>query len=132
MWGTGTDPQFYEGMVMGLKEVGLKDFTFVEANNYHQWNVRGFVDINERHGIKMNECQRRVRNFDEGYQMNWTKVPEPVVYTHVPHYTPVNDKDTWLLNIAKWKAQVGFPSAPDPRDEDSICEASEQLILVGW
>ena len=21
-WGTGTDPQFYEGMVMGLKEVG--------------------------------------------------------------------------------------------------------------
>src|SRR6266498_1240007 len=25
-WGTGTDPQFYEGMVMGLKELGLKKF----------------------------------------------------------------------------------------------------------
>ena len=24
-WGTGTDPQFYEGMVMGLKEVGLRE-----------------------------------------------------------------------------------------------------------
>ena len=26
-WGTGTDPQFYEGMVMGLKELGLKSST---------------------------------------------------------------------------------------------------------
>ena len=34
-WGTGTDPQFYEGMVMGLKELGLKKFHFVEANNFH-------------------------------------------------------------------------------------------------
>src|SRR5689334_18185456 len=25
-FGTGTDPQFYEGMVMGLKELGLKKF----------------------------------------------------------------------------------------------------------
>ena len=43
-WGTGTDPQFYEGMVMGLKELGLKKFHFVEANNFHHWNsprVRG-------------------------------------------------------------------------------------------
>ena len=30
-WGTGTDPQFYEGMVMGLKEIGLKKFHFLEA-----------------------------------------------------------------------------------------------------
>ena len=51
-WGTGTDPQFYEGMVMGLKEVGLKKFYFVEANEYHLWNVRGFVDINERLGVR--------------------------------------------------------------------------------
>ena len=82
-WGTGTDPQFYEGMVMGLKELGLKKFHFVEANNFHTWNVRGFVDINERLGIEMNECQRRVRNFKEGYEMTWSKVPDAVVYS--PH-----------------------------------------------
>ena len=34
-WGTGTDPQFYEGMVTGLKEVGLKKFHFVEADEYY-------------------------------------------------------------------------------------------------
>ncbi len=35
-WGTGTDPQFYEGMVMGMKELGLKKFNFVEANNFQR------------------------------------------------------------------------------------------------
>jgi hypothetical protein len=30
-WGVGTDPQFYEGMVSGLKELGLKRFEFVES-----------------------------------------------------------------------------------------------------
>ena len=54
-WGTGTDPQFYEGLVMGLKEIGLKKFTFVEANHFANWNLRGWVDINEKHGIEMNE-----------------------------------------------------------------------------
>ena len=44
----GTDAQFYEGMVAGLKEVGLREFYFIEANSYPLWNRRGFVDINER------------------------------------------------------------------------------------
>jgi len=77
-WGTGTDPQFYEGMVTGLQELGLKKFHFLEANNFHQWNLRGFVDINERLGIEMNEPERRVRNFRDGYDMTWSKVPDAV------------------------------------------------------
>jgi uncharacterized protein (DUF362 family) len=89
---------------MGLKELGLKKFHFLEANNFHSWNYRGLVDINERHGIEMNEPERRVRNFEEAFDMNWTRVPEPVVYTHIPHYAPVNEPDTWLLDIAKWKS----------------------------
>ena len=30
----GTDAQFYEGVVMGLKEVGLRELYFIEANSY--------------------------------------------------------------------------------------------------
>lgn len=103
-WGTGTDPQFYEGIIVGLKEIGLKKFYFLEANNFHSWNYRGMADINDRHGVEVNEPERRVRNFEEGFEMTWTKVPDPVVYTHIPHYAPVNEPDTWLLNIAKWKS----------------------------
>jgi uncharacterized protein (DUF362 family) len=104
MWGTGTDPQFYEGLIIGMKELGLKKFHFVEANNFHTWNYRGMSDINDKHGVIMNEPDRRERNFREGYDMTWSKVPDPVVYTHIPHYAPVNEPDTWLLNIAKWKS----------------------------
>jgi uncharacterized protein (DUF362 family) len=103
-WGTGTDPQFYEGIIVGLKELGLKKFHFLEANNFHSWNYRGLADINDRHGVEMNEPERRVRNFREGYEMTWSTVPEPVIYKRIPHFAPVNERDTWLLNIAKWKS----------------------------
>ncbi len=103
-WGTGTDPQFYEGILMGLKELGLRKFYFLEANNFHTWNFRGLADINDRHGVEVNEPDRRARNFRDGYEMTWTKVPDPVVYSHIPHYAPINEPDTWLLNIAKWKS----------------------------
>jgi uncharacterized protein (DUF362 family) len=130
-WGSGTDPQFYEGMVMGLKEVGVRDMTFVEANNYHNWNLRGFVDINERHGIKMNECERRIRNFDEGYEMNWSKVPEPVVYAEIPHYTPVNDPNSWILNIAKWKAH-GMCLTQSVKNEQGLVVKPYVRFCPGW
>ena len=103
-WGTGTDPQFYEGIIVGLKELGLKKFHFLEANNFHTWNYRGMADINDRHGVEVNEPQRRARHFRDAFDMTWSKVPEPVVYARIPHYAPLNEPDTWLLNIAKWKS----------------------------
>lgn len=103
-WGTGTDAQFYEGIVMGLKELGVKKMSFLEANGFHTWNYRGLIDINERHGVDMNEPDRRERNFRDSYEMTWTKVHDPVVYKRIPHFAPVNEPDTWLLNIAKWKS----------------------------
>ncbi len=102
--GTGTDAPFYEGIVMGLKELGVTKMSFLEANGFHTWNYRGLIDINERQGVDMNEPERRERNFRDGYEMTWAKVHDPVVYSRIPHYAPVNEPDTWLLNIAKWKS----------------------------
>ena len=130
-WGTGTDPQFYEGMVMGMKEVGLKKFAFVEANNFHAWNFRGFVDINERHGIEMNEPERRIRNFKEDYEMTWTKVHDAVVYDRIPHYAPVNEPDTWLLNIAKWKSH-GMCMTLSVKNEQGLVVKPFVRFCTGW
>jgi len=102
--GTSTDPQFYEGLVMGLKELGLKKFHFIEANHFERWNLHGYVDINKRHGIVMNEPERPISNYREGEGLTSTKVPDAVVYTRIPHFAPVNEPGTWLLNIAKWKS----------------------------
>ena len=130
-WGTGTDPQFYEGMVTGLKELGLVKFHFVEANNFHAWNYRGFVDINERLGIEMNETERRVRNFRDGYDMTWSKVPDAVVYSRIPHYAPVNEPDTWLLNIAKWKAH-GMCLTQSVKNEQGLVVLPYVRFCPGW
>ena len=130
-WGTGTDPQFYEGMVMGMQEVGLKKFHFIEANNFHAWNHRGFVDINERLGIQMNEPERRIRNFKEDYEMNWTKVHDSVVYDRIPHYAPVNEPDTFLVNIAKWKSH-GMCMTLSVKNEQGLVVKPYVRFCPGW
>lgn len=130
-WGTGTDPQFYEGILIGLKELGLKKFHFLEANNFHTWNYRGLADINDRHGVEVNEPERRARNFRDSYEMNWTKVPDPVVYTHIPHYAPVNEPDTWLLNIAKWKSH-GMCMTLSTKNEQGLVVKPYVRFCPGW
>jgi len=130
-WGTSTDAQFYEGLIMGLKELGLKKLSFVEANNFPGWNLQGFVDIHDRHGVEMNEPERRIRNFREGYEITWTKVPEAVVYTRIPHYTPVNQPDTWLLNIAKWKAH-GMCLSQSVKNNQGLVVRPYVSFCTGW
>jgi uncharacterized protein (DUF362 family) len=103
-WGTGTDPDFYEGLLMGLKELGLRRFYFAEANLYYAWHYRGFMDIHERHGVRMNEPEQRLDPSRRNPEINWATVPDPVVYSRIPHFAPAGDSDSWLLNIAKWKA----------------------------
>ncbi len=105
-WGTGTDPDFYEGIVLGLKELGLRKFHFIEANLFHMWNYRGFVDINERLGVAMNDPELRPSTMHRANEVNWSEVPDGVVFKRIPHYAPVNEPDTWLLNIAKWKGHA--------------------------
>ncbi len=130
-WGTGTDPQFYEGIVTGLKELGLSRFHFIEANNYPAWNIRGFVDINMRHGIVMNETERRARHLREGVGVTWSKVPDPVVFSRIPHYAPVNEPDTWLLNIAKWKAH-GMCLTQSVKNEQGLVVSPYVRFCTGW
>ena len=130
-WGSGTDPNFYEGLVMGLRELGPRKFWFIEANDFPGWNLRGYLDINERLGIEMNEPDRRPRNFRDGFEMTWTKVPDSVVYTRIPHYAPVNEPDTWLLNIAKWKSH-GMCMSLSVKNEQGLVVLPYVRFCSGW
>ncbi len=130
-WGTGTDPHFYEGLILGLREIGLRKFWFIEANGFPSWNYRGYLDINERLGIEMNEPSRRPRNFRDSFEMNWSKVPDAVVYQRIPHYAPVNEPDTWLLNIAKWKAH-GMCMSQSVKNEQGLVVLPYVRFCSGW
>ncbi|MCW5979435.1 MAG: DUF362 domain-containing protein [Bryobacteraceae bacterium] len=130
-WGTGTDPDFYEGVVMGLKEVGLEKFHFLEANLRQTWNYRGYVAINRRHGVEMNQCARSPEEFAAGEGMTWSKVPDGVIFRRIPHYAPVNEPDTWLLNIAKWKAH-GMCLTLSVKNEQGLVVIPYVLFCSGW
>jgi uncharacterized protein (DUF362 family) len=131
LWGTGTDPDFYEGMVLGLKERGLEKFHFLEANNRPNWNVRNFVTINKRHGIEMNDCPRTPDEFAAGRDITWSKVPDGVVFRRIPHYAPLNQPDTWLLNIAKWKAH-GMCLTLSLKNEQGMVVTPYVRFCNGW
>ena len=104
VWGVGTDPQFYQGMVQGLRQLGVTRFHMADSTNYADWNLRGLLDINDSLGVVTEEPERRMKNLREGWKTNWATVPDGVIYRRIPHYAPVGEPDTWLLNIAKWKA----------------------------
>jgi uncharacterized protein (DUF362 family) len=89
------------------------------------------VDIHERHGVEMNEPERRVRNFRESYEMTWSKVPNAVVYSEIPHYAPVNEPDTWLLSIAKWKAH-GMCLSQAVKNEQGLVVLPFVRFCPGW
>ena len=116
---------------MGLEEIGIKKFHLVEANNFPFWNHRGFVDINERHGIVMNEHERRPRQLREGEGITWSKVPDAVVYTRIPHFAPVNEPDTWLFNIAKWKAHA-MCLTQSVKNEQGLVVSPFVRFCFGW
>ena len=103
IWGVGTDPQFYQGMVQGLQQLGVKRFHMADSTSYADWNIRGLLDINDSLGVVTEEPERRMKHLREGWKTNWATVPNGVVYQRIPHYAPVGEPDTWLLNIAKWK-----------------------------
>jgi uncharacterized protein (DUF362 family) len=129
--GTGTDAGFYEGMVMGLKEVGLREFHFIEANLREHWNYRGFVDINDRHGVRMNDTERWDRDFRSAYGLVWKDVPDPVIYRRIPHFAPVGEDNTWLLNIAKWKAH-GMCLTLAAKNEQGLVPRPFVRFCPGW
>lgn len=131
LWGTGTDPCFYEGLVLGLKQLGLTRFHFIDSTSYADWNIRGFVDINERLGVVTEDSERRTRHLREGWRVNWSMVPEGVIFKRIPHYAPVGEPGTWLLSIAKWKGHsMGLTLAA--KNEQGLVVHPYTTFCGGW
>jgi uncharacterized protein (DUF362 family) len=130
-WGTGTDPDFYEGLIIGLKERGLKRFHFAETNMYDSWHLRGFMDIHERHGVTMNDPEQRFDSPRAEREIVWSDVPEGVVYKRIPHHAPVNQPSTWLLNVAKWKGH-SMCLTQSVKNEQGLVVMPYIRFCAGW
>ena len=101
----GTDAFFVEGVIEGMKELGLSpgQFFIREVNSRNDGG--GSVDfpgVAERSGAELRYMGDKVGNISEN-DLVWVDTPDGTWYRKIPYIWPINDPDSWLLNISKMK-----------------------------
>jgi len=102
----GTDAFFVEGIIEGMKELGLSGDQFFIREVNGRKSGTGSVDypgVAERTGAEMKYMGDKVGVISEN-ELVWVDTPDGVWYRKIPYLWPINAPDTWLLNIAKFKA----------------------------
>lgn len=111
--GVVTDPYFVEGVIEGMKELGLEGSRFYirEVNCPEDWIIDGYGNpwehdpdsVAGRTGAEIRDMTKEVGLIDEA-DVVWMDVPDGVYFNKIPYLWPINTPDSWLLNIAKLKS----------------------------
>ncbi|MBD3287815.1 DUF362 domain-containing protein [candidate division KSB1 bacterium] len=104
--GIVTDSSFIEGIIESMKELGLagNQFYLREVNcDDIEWEHGGFWDVCERTGADLQNFDINIEDMDPE-NVHWVDVPDGIYFNRLPYVAPVNTPDSWLLNIAKFKA----------------------------
>jgi len=111
--GVVTDSYFVEGIINGMKELGIagNQFFIREVNCPEDFEIDGFGNpfnngaggVAERTGAEIRDMSKEIGVIDES-DVVWSDVPDGVYFRKIPHIWPVNAPGSWLLNIAKLKA----------------------------
>ena len=103
--GIVTDPFFVEGTIEALKELWISGSQFYirEVNCPLCFRPRGYLAVAERTGADIRNQHSDVGKISEN-ELNWTDIPNGMVHKKIPYLWPINCRDTWLLNISKFKA----------------------------
>lgn len=114
-----TDPHFVEGVIEGMKKLGIsKKQFYIREVNCSNWKKHVYYPIARRTGADLHNMNGRVSGIDNERLSNWSRsndvidddelrwvdVPHGVVFRKIPYLWPINAPDTFLLNIAKFKA----------------------------
>jgi uncharacterized protein (DUF362 family) len=114
-----TDSAFVEGLLEGIKHVGFPaSRIYMREGNWlgdaycpSECTVSGYLDVAARTGVHLtgfdsgrsaHELSRDT--LQEGTEVTWVDCPDGVVFRRVGYVAPINQPDSWLLNIAKFKA----------------------------
>ena len=103
--GIVTDVNFTEGVIEGMKELGIggEQFYIREVNCHNQYEQRGYnEELMERTGVNIRNMEAKVGVISEN-DLVWVDTPDGIWYRKIPYLWPVNAPDTFFLNIAKLK-----------------------------
>lgn len=100
----GTDAFFVEGLIDAMKELGMSgDQFFIREVNSTTNGSYGYPEIAERTGAELRYMGKKVGEISEN-DLVWVDTPEGIWYRKIPYLWPINAPDTFLINVAKFKA----------------------------
>ena len=100
-----TDPYFVEGTIESIKQLGMagKQFYIREVNCPKDFGPRGYTAMAQRTEADLRNLEKEIGKISEN-DINWVDIPNGWIHKKIPYLWPVNTPDSWLLNIAKFKA----------------------------
>jgi uncharacterized protein (DUF362 family) len=102
--GITTDLGFVEGFLTGVKTRGPQDVYIRECASPQKWEELGYTKMCKRNNFNLTDLSSK--DFWElGDEMIFKKV-DGVVFKEVGFMAPMNAPDTFLINMAKFKAHT--------------------------
>ena len=102
--GINTSPDFVAGMYLGLGEIGNSNVIISDRGtdvlNHRKTGIYGVLD---RYEINLIEANYKKFPQYSKKELNWHKVPKPVIWKNIPTYRPIGDSDNFFINLAKLK-----------------------------
>lgn len=103
-----THPGFVSGFADGLKELGNTNIV-VGANgaaSHENFVQSGVCELLEKHGIFFVEAKYKSWHEYNESEVTWIDYPEGNVLLKVPFLSPIKQKDTTLINMAKTRVNT--------------------------
>lgn len=103
--GINTDKNFIEGFCQAVREKGPQQIYIHECACPGDWAVHGWPQMAQANNFILRDLTSRdFWDYKIGEDLHFVKVPNGVVFKEIAFQTPVNQPDTFLIDIAKFKA----------------------------
>ena len=99
-----TSPDFVAGFIMGMRELGNTNIiTGDRGSGVLNHRQAGIYTIMDQYNIPVFEPMYEKFAHYTKNELNWHKVPNPVVWKNVPTCRPIGDTDNLFINMPKLK-----------------------------
>jgi len=134
--GVNTDPHFVEGWINGMRDSAPGEFFIRESGSPHFWEDMGYYALAERTGTNLRDLSSMdMWELDKDRDLVFVEIPDGVVFREAAYMAPVNEPDTVLVSIAKYKAHgMGITGAVKniqglcPKRFKQFCTRYDQLL----
>jgi hypothetical protein len=105
MMGVITDVNFMEGIIESMKLLGISaDHIHIrEVNGSENLTRGGYNTMASRTGADVQVIGESITTISDS-KIKWVDVPDGYFFKRIPYLSPINAQNSWLLNIAKFKA----------------------------